>query len=46
MNNPWNIIQELEDDNSRLAKEAIVAREADAGRRHSPAVSRADACAH
>ena len=31
MNNPWNIIQELEDDNSRLAKEAIVAREADAG---------------
>jgi len=31
MNNPWTIIQELEADNSRLAKEAIVAREADAG---------------
>ena len=31
MNNPWNIIQELEEDNSRLAKEAIVAREALAG---------------
>jgi DNA ligase-1 len=31
MNNPWNIIQELEADNSRLAKEAIIAREADAG---------------
>jgi len=31
MNNPWNIIQELEADNSRLAKEAIVAREALAG---------------
>ena len=31
MNNPWNIIQELEADNSRLAKEAIVAREAEAG---------------
>jgi DNA ligase-1 len=30
MNNPWNIIQELEADNSRLAKEAIIAREADA----------------
>ena len=28
MNNPWNVIQELEADNSRLAKEAIVAREA------------------
>ena len=31
MNNPWNVIQELEADNSRLAKEAIVAREAEAG---------------
>ena len=31
MNSPWNIIQELEADNSRLAKEAIVAREAEAG---------------
>ena len=31
MNNPWNIIQELEADNSRLTKEAIIAREADAG---------------
>ena len=31
MNNPWDIIQELEADNSRLAKEAIVAREALAG---------------
>ena len=31
MNNPWNIIQELEADNSRLVKEEIVAREADAG---------------
>ena len=31
MNNPWDIIKELEADNSRLAKEAIVAREADAG---------------
>jgi DNA ligase-1 len=31
MNNPWNVIQELEADNSRLAKEAIIAREADAG---------------
>jgi len=30
MNNPWNVIQELEADNSRLAKEAIVAREAKA----------------
>jgi DNA ligase-1 len=30
MNNPWDIIQELEADNSRLAKEAIVAREAEA----------------
>jgi len=28
MNNPWNVIQELEADNSRLAKEAIIAREA------------------
>ena len=31
MNNPWNVIQELETDNSRLAKEAIIAREAEAG---------------
>jgi hypothetical protein len=31
MNNPWNVIQELEADNSRLAKEAIIAREAEAG---------------
>ena len=31
MNNPWKVIQELEADNSRLAKEAIIAREADAG---------------
>ena len=30
MNNPWDIIQELAADNSRLAKEAIVAREAKA----------------
>ena len=28
--NPWNIIAELESDNSRLVKEAIVAREAKA----------------
>ena len=31
MNNPWNVIKELEADNSRLAKEAIIAREALAG---------------
>jgi DNA ligase 1 len=31
MNNPWNIIQELEADNSRLVKEEIVTREAVAG---------------
>ena len=31
MNNPWDIIKELEADNSRLAKEEIIAREADAG---------------
>ena len=31
MNNPWNVIQELEADNSRLVKEEIVAREASAG---------------
>jgi DNA ligase-1 len=31
MNNPWNIIKELESDNSRLAKEAIIKREADVG---------------
>jgi len=30
MNNPWDIIVELEADNSRLAKEAIIAREAQA----------------
>jgi DNA ligase-1 len=31
MNNPWNIIQELEADNSRLVKEDIIKREAQAG---------------
>ena len=31
MNNPWDIIQELEADNSRLAKEAVILREAEAG---------------
>ncbi len=31
MNNPWDIIVELEADNSRLAKEAIITREAEAG---------------
>jgi len=31
MNNPWNVIQELEADNSRLIKEEIIAREAVAG---------------
>lgn len=31
MNNPWDIIVELEADNSRLAKEAIIEREALAG---------------
>ena len=31
MNNPWNVIQELEADNSRLAKEEIITREAIAG---------------
>jgi len=31
MNNPWNVVKELEADNSRLAKEAIIRREADAG---------------
>ena len=30
MNNPWNIIQELEADNSRLKKEAIIKREHEA----------------
>ena len=30
MTNPWDVIAELEADNSRLAKEAIVKREADA----------------
>lgn len=31
MNNPWNVVKELEADNSRLAKEAIIRREAEAG---------------
>jgi DNA ligase 1 len=31
MNNPWNVIQELEADNSRLVKEEIIAREAEVG---------------
>jgi DNA ligase-1 len=31
MNNPWKVIQELEADNSRLAKETIIEREALAG---------------
>ena len=31
MNSPWNIVKELEADNSRLAKEAIIRREAEAG---------------
>ena len=31
MNKPWKITQELETDNSRLFKEAVVAREAAAG---------------
>ena len=31
MNSPWDIIKELEADNSRLVKEAIVKREAEAG---------------
>ena len=30
MNRPWKIIQELESDNSRLKKEAIIKRESDA----------------
>ena len=30
MNNPWSIIKELEADNSRLKKEAIIRRESDA----------------
>ena len=30
MNSPWKIIQELEADNSRLKKEAIIRRESDA----------------
>ena len=30
MNNPWDIIKELEGDNSRLKKEAIIRRESDA----------------
>ena len=31
MRNPWNVIADLEADNSRLAKEAIILREAEAG---------------
>ena len=31
MNSPWDIIQELEADNSRLVKEDIIKREAQAG---------------
>jgi hypothetical protein len=31
MNKPWDVIAELEADNSRLVKESIVAREAAAG---------------
>ena len=31
MNNPWNVVKELEADNSRLVKEEIIAREAVAG---------------
>ena len=31
MNSPWNVVKEIESDNSRLAKEAIIAREAEAG---------------
>ena len=31
MNAPWNVIAELDADNSRLAKEAIIRRESDAG---------------
>ena len=31
MNNPWDIVVELEADNGRLAKEDIIAREASAG---------------
>ena len=31
MNKPWEVVAELESDNSRLAKEAIVRRESDAG---------------
>ena len=30
MNNPWSVVQELEADNSRLAKEDIIKREAEA----------------
>ena len=30
MNRPWTVIQELESDNSRLKKEAIIKRESDA----------------
>ena len=30
MSNPWTVIQEIEADNSRLAKEAIIKRESDA----------------
>ena len=31
MNNPWNVVKELEADNSRLVKESIIKREALAG---------------
>ena len=31
MNSPWNVVKELEADDSRLAKEAIIGREAQAG---------------
>lgn len=31
MNKPWEVVKELESDNSRLAKEAILLREAEAG---------------
>jgi DNA ligase-1 len=31
LNNPWDIVAEIEADNSRLAKEAIIKREAEAG---------------
>ena len=31
MNKPWDVIKELESDNSRLVKESIVLREAESG---------------